>query len=101
MVWRSYLELPIMGYPSLQEEPMAKLVTTTCKPKIVLNHHNTGLCKGVGVGEGLYTGYHCTRMSGLVFIVVSNNDLWTLILDQRMMIHWQSYNADAEGEYVR
>ena len=41
-----------MGYPSLQEEPMAKRVTTTCKPKIVLNHHNTGLCKGVGAGGG-------------------------------------------------
>ena len=38
---------------------MAKLVTTTCKPKIVLNDHSTSLCK-VG-GKGLYTGYHSTR----------------------------------------
>ena len=38
-------------------------------------------------GGGLYTGYHCTRMRGLVFIVASNNDFWSLILDQRIMIH--------------
>ena len=65
---------------------MAKLVRTICKAKIAF-------VKGGGGGV-------CTQattaqeMSGLVFILASNKDLWTLILDQRIMIHWQSYSAD-------
>lgn len=63
---------------------MAKLVTTTCKAKIVLTHHSTSLCKGAGEGvctQATTAQERADQSSSLP----SNNDLWTLILDQ--MIH--------------
>ena len=65
-------------YLALQEEPMAKLVTTTCKPKTVLNHRST-------------------RTRGLVFIVAFEQWLVDFNLRSKDDDSLQSYNADAEG----